>query len=361
MAITETPIHLVPYAVDWPTITNLSYASLTMSASGRKVAFVVQCPKDGTLDKFEFLTGTVSNNPDNGIRLSFEDLDSGSGLPDETADQYRDITGTISSDTWQVPGLMTSDGTDGGMKRTVSAGQMIACAINFVNFVAGDSLTVQTLTSSSYAIGGGHYVANGVSAAYYIKSTAQLPLLALKYDDGTYAKFHYPIGPWVTISNTSFNSSSTPDEYAMRFQMPIQCQAIGVWIRNDIDADVDVVLYDNTDVAQRTVSLDEDFQPFKSPYVRLYSFDPYTIAANTTHRISLKPTTASNVTLGRVTIPSNAYLAALPSGTEWYESTRTNAGAWTDTDTSLSFMGLVLNGYEATAGSSGGGSFTFVG
>lgn len=359
MAITETPVHFVPAYLEGPTATTFGYSALLMNASGDKVAFVVQCPKDGTLDKFEFMTGSVSNNPDNGIRCSFQDLDATTGLADGTQDQYRDITGTISGDTWQVPGLMTSDGTDGGVKRTVSSGEMIACCIEFVSFVASDSININTMASTTNNIAGGHYVLNGTTGTY-TKASNVLPVVALKYNDGTYAKFHFPIGPWSALTNTAFNSSSSPDEYAMRLQVPIQCQAIGVWVRADIDNDVDVVLYDSGSTAQRTVSLDKDNQSAAVGQIRIYYFDAITISANTTYRIALKPSSTSNVTVMRCTIPSNSYLAALPSGSEWYESTRTDAGAWTDTDTNIPMMGLVINGYEATAGGSGG-SFTFVG
>lgn len=359
MAITETPVHFVPTYLEGPLATTFGYSGLLMNASGDRVAFVVECPKDGTLDKFEFMTGSVTNNPDNGIRLSFQDLDAATGFADGTQDQYRDITGALSADTWQVPGLMTSDGTDTGTKRTVASGEMLACVVDFVSFVAGDSFNVNAFISATNNVAGGHYVLNGTTGTY-TKGTSLLPLIALKYNDGTYAKFHLPIGPWSALTNTVYNSGSTPDEYAMRFQMPIQCQAIGMWIRADIDNDVEAVLYDSGSTAQRTVALDKDNQSVAAGQVRLYYFDAITIAANTTYRIALKPTTVSNVTLMRCTIPSNAYLEALPTGAQWYESSRTDAGAWTDTDTNIPMMGLIINGYEATAGGSGG-SFTFVG
>ena len=119
MAIVSVP----PYF--WPPILTCNnvapaYSSGTLNASADKYAFIVQCPKAGTLDTFEWRTGAVTNNPDNGIRCSFQTVDATTGYPDGVQDQYRDITGTISANTWQVPGLITSDGTDVGTKRTAT-------------------------------------------------------------------------------------------------------------------------------------------------------------------------------------------------------------------------------------------------
>lgn len=361
MAITETPVHLVPNFEESLHVSNLAYSDFTINAASDKVAFIVQCPKDGTLDGFEWRAATVGNNPDNGLRCSFQDLDATTGLPDGTQDQYRDITGTISSNTWQNPGLITSDGTDGGSKRTVSSGEMLACVVEFVNFVASDSVSISAFSCLSSVVPGGCYIGNGTTGTYN-KTTSALPNILLKYNDGTYGKFYLPIGPWSAVANTSFANSSTPDEIGMRLQVPIQCQVIGVWVRAAIANDADIVLYDNSDVAQRTVSIDKDNQYSLTARMRFYYFDPYTLAANTTHRIILKPTTTGGVTLGRLTIDSSSYLAALPTGAEWYETSRTDAGAWTDTNTNYPFMGLIVNGYETTTGgSSSGGSFTFVG
>lgn len=362
MAIVNVPKHHLPSLVEVNGQGSaLAYQALTLNASGDKLAFIVQCPKDGTLDSFEFMTSSVSNNPDNGIRCSFQTVDGATGLPDDTDDQYRDIIGALSANAWQTPGLITSDGTDGGSKRTVSSGEMIACVIKFVSWVTPDSFNLNVLAGATNGIAGSCYVGNGTTGSW-AKPNNYAPNLLLKYNDSTYAVFPLPVGPWSAITASPFNNTNTPDEIGLRFQVPVQCEAVGIWVRADFNADVDVVLYDDSDVAQRTVVMDSTIQFGALNLVREFYFDPITIPASTTYRMTMKPSSASNITFETLTLPSNAYLAALPGGSTWYRTERTDAGAWTDTDTQYTLMGLIVDGYETSAGGGGGGgSYTFVG
>lgn len=325
----------------------ISISTSTMNASGDRVAFIVTCPKAGTLDRFEFRTGLVTNNPDNGIRLSFQTVNPANGDPDGTQSQFRDITGTLAASTWQVPGLMTSDGTDTGTKRTVAAGELLACVIDFVSFVASDSFQVQYLGYSIALSGLNSYVDDGSSGAY-VKDSSSKGMLALRYNDGTYAEFSYGAWPIMTSTSTAFNSGSTPDERAIRCQVPFSMRALGVWIMVDVDNPCDIVVYDAGGGVVDTISLDPDIRATTTggPYFCYFPNGPVTLTANSTYRISVKPTTGSNVTVFVYTVNSNGLLAAWPPGIEWYLSTRTDAGAWSDTTTSRILGGFIIDGVD---------------
>lgn len=362
MAITTIPQFMIPALLDVDAASPWGLTNVLLNASGDKCGFAIQCPKDGTLDTFEWLTGTVSNNPDNGIRVSFQDLD-GSGLPDGTQDQYRDVTGTISANTWQTTGLMTNDGTDGGTKRTVVAGEWIGVVFEFVSFVASDSINISVLGgNASSRQGSPAYVCDG-STGTYSKSTANYPIGALKYSDGTYAQsVWHGVYPVIGADSTLFSDASTPDEYALRFQFPYKCRVTGFWFSGDpVGDDLTVVLYDGT-TALATSTILEDNTASTTSGIRHGFFDnAQELTANTTYRLSYKAG-ASSSRINRFTLPGSAYLEALSPGVEWYESTRTDAGAWSDSNTTRPWMGLIVDGIEFTAGGGGGGgSFTFIG
>lgn len=358
MAITAFPQIWLPAS---PGVTNgnLAFSAITLNASGDRLGFVIQCPKAGTLDWFEYCLSTVANNPDNGMRSSFQTVDAATGNPDGTQSQFRDITGTFTSNTWKVPpGVMTDDGTDVGVKRTVVAGEMLACVIDFVSFTASDSISFATLSvnSGGQQIVTNQYVADA-STGTYAKSTTTLPILALKYSDGTYAEFDVPIWPLLTLNARTFNNASTPDERALRFQVPLPCRCAGAWIRMDLDNAADVVLYDAASSVLATASLDPDIRSVNGGVPFKVLWTAVDLAASTTYRLAIKPTTGSSIITYDFDVNAAALMACVSGGAGFYGSTRTDAGAWTDTTTQRPVMGLILDGFDNAGG---GGSFDVV-
>ena len=70
----------------------LGFSTYQINAATEYVAAIIIVPKTGTLDKFEFRTGSsIPTFPANGLRCSFQDVDLSTGLPDGTADQFRVI------------------------------------------------------------------------------------------------------------------------------------------------------------------------------------------------------------------------------------------------------------------------------
>src|SRR5207253_4018972 len=214
-----------------------------LSASNHRVAFVIQCPETGTLDSWECKLGTVSNSPDNGMRISFQSISASDGNPDGTQSQYCDITSGFTSAAWLVPPhALTSDGTSGGTKRSVTRGDMLGCVMEFVSFTTGDSLAI-----ASYGLGpigtkglpDGSYYVNRYTGSWGTKQ-ADAPVMALKYSGGTY----YPIMPWVwpiAAANTrTFNSGSTPAQRGLRLQVPIASRFACAWARLDLANTKDV-------------------------------------------------------------------------------------------------------------------------
>lgn len=348
----------VPMLV-WPPVTTFgatppTFTGTTLNAVNDKVGFIIQIPKDGTLDLFEWLTGTVSNQPDNGMRLSFQDVNPATGLPDGVIDQFRIMPQPLTANAWQIPGLITSDGTDTGTKRTVTRNQQIACVIDFASFVASDSLVVQRMSLGTALITNNisPYIADG-SSGTYVKSTSGLPCMALKYSDGTYAIFNDAIPMLSTATGGAFVS---PNEKALRFILPFSCRIAGFWAMVDHDNPVDFILYDSGTTVLLTLTPSTEIKISSGIEVAYYRFSSsLSLVKDTVYRLSMKPTTASGVSIQHWVANSNGLFAATPVGIEWYQSTRAG-GAWTDVPNTRPFMGLVLDGIDS---GSSGGAFAF--
>lgn len=338
-----------------------AFASLSMSATAHKVALVFRAPKTGTLDSFEFRISAVANVPDNGLRLSFQSLDA-SADPDGVIDQFRNITSGITVDTWMIPpGPITSDGTDTGVKRTVVVGELLACVVDFVSFVASDSVTLTTLNLGvTYVKNDGLIPYTDHFSTAWSKSPA-IMCVALKYSDGYYP-ISESVAPILTLNQRNvFDTGSTPDERALRFQVPFECEMDGVFLRYDQDGVCDIILYDAADSVLSTSSIVAAARESSTAGNIFIPIAPIILDANTTYRIAIKPTTVTDVTAFDYTVNSNALLAAMYGGIEWYSSTRVDGGSWTDITNERPFIMPHISGIETGGAGGGEHSHTFLG
>lgn len=329
-------------------------AAMTMDASAEKCAFIIQVPKSGTLHSFEFRQATNTNQPDNGLRISFQDLNA-SGNPDGTQDQFRTITTGFGAGVWLTPpGPLTNDGTNGGTKRSVTKGDYVACVVEFESFVAGDSVEISALGAPSNNPEWNHslgwYFATFVAS--WTKQTDDAPCLALKYDDGSYGSFPLPVWPIKTVNTRTWNNGGSPLRRGVRFQLPMACRCAGAWARLDLDGDADLTLYNNADTVLATVNLKSVNRSGVNGGVHFtYWATAQDLAANTTYRLVVTPSSGTNMSFYDLDIEASALLAAMDGGSQWY-STWGTTGSWTDTDTNRGLMGLLIDGIES--GGAGG-------
>jgi hypothetical protein len=314
-----------------------AYTSQVIDASGEKCAFVIRCPRAGTLDKFEFSLGTVVQAPTNGLKCSFQDVSAANGDPDGTADQFRTVTTGITTNAWFVPGLITSDGTDTGTKRTVAEGELLACVVEFASFSAGDSLGVRALTLATASAGAiqQHYV--DLFTASWAKQSSSLCVVALKYTDSPIYDVITPdIIPASGLNAPTFNSNSSPDERGLIFRSPMSCAVSGFLVRYGSAAagrNADFILYDSDGTtALKTVAIDGD--QVQSTSAR-WLFIPLTqnLTADLDYRAVIKPSSTSSVELQDFDVSAQALLDACGGGQNWHYTERTDAGSWTQTTT----------------------------
>lgn len=340
-----------------PIITSMG--GMTTAATFQAVVF--QVPKSGVLDLFELRQFTNTNNPDNGMRFSFQDVTT-LGNPDNVEDQFAVVTAGFGPTAWLVPAnVMTHDGTPGGTKRTVTRGDWLACVIRFESFVAGDSVAM-----SGISLGGNtdtwmvpvlrYILITANSGGTWTKSASLgLPCMALKYDDGTYAELSWPFIPALNMNTRTFNNSLTPDERGLLFQVPFPSRISGCWVRIDIDAAADIILYDAANAIIASSSLITGRRISSSSMNAKVDFvTPVNLAANVDYRLTVLPTSASSVTIYDFDTSTSAIRESIDGGTTWMSTQRTNAGGWTNVNTNRPFMGLILDGFDDAASVGGG-------
>lgn len=360
MGIVTVPKFLLPppWLEGFPT-------SVALDASDKRIACVFAVPKSGTLDKFEFLTGTtVSVNAASVIRVSFRDLVNSTGEPSGVTDQYRDILGSaLSANTWISPGLMTSDGTDGGVKRVVTRGDLLVIVIEYQSFTGGDDLDIQELSGRGTSGAGGSCEGFPYnlfqSAGSWDRDPAAIgpPLFALKYSDGTYGR---PIAPGLIGASTvsvspAFNSGSTPDERGNIFTILFPIRVTGAWVSVDpavAASDFQVVLVDTNGTTELEAVAVDGAQPTGAAEPRFIPFAAVHELAIGTYRLTIRPTTVNNVSVKNVTVSATAILESV-FNLSFYGTSRTGAGAWTEEDTRFYLLGLVVDGLEEGASAAG--------
>lgn len=341
-------------------------ATAVMNTAARFEAAVFQVPKSGTLDQFEWRQGANTNPPDNGFRFSFQDVTT-LGAPDNTEDQFAVVT-TLGVGVWLVPNnVMTDTGLAGGVKRTVTKGDWLACVMRFESFVAGDSVTMTGVPSGGNNFGQiaptfPYMLTTSNSGTTWNKSSALgTPALALKYNDGTYAVLEWPFIPALNLNATTFNNGSTPDERGLLFQVPFPCRLSGVWVRIDIDNPVDIVLYNASDTIIASASLIAGRRVQNNGMTARINFvTPVTLTPNVNYRLTVLPTSVSSVILYDFDTATAAIRESIDGGATWMSTQRTNAGAWTNVNTNRPFMGIILDGFDdAAIGGSGEHSSVF--
>jgi hypothetical protein len=321
---------------------------LLMDASGEKATFIFGAAKTGTLSRLRFRTGTVGTGDT--VRASFQNVDLATGMPDETADQYRDVTvGNGDDNVAHYTGILSSDGTDTGTKRSVSAGDLVAIVFEYPSYVAGN-LNIATQTGSS-GVTNFPYSALKTGGSW-AKSTTGLPIVAVEYDDGSYAWIPGATAAVSGIASEAYSSSSTPDERGNIIVPTFTGTVCGFWFVGSPSGDTDIVLYNSVDGVVLSKSLDKDTiatAAVHKPTEILFN-STATLTASATYRLVAKPTTTSNTNLSGWSYPAAAVLGAEPAGTQVYSTTRTDGGAWTDAQTKRYGLGLFLCELESGSG-----------
>jgi hypothetical protein len=134
----------------------------------------------------------------------------------------------------------------------------------------------------------------------------------------------------------------------------------GVIVHADFDGDCDLVLYDSGGTQRAVFSRDKEVRLATAGSAAVTFFTgTWDLSASTDYRIVVKPTSATSLSIYDFDVAATGLITNLVTA-KWYYTHRTDAGAWTDTNTKVPFIGLMLNGFDTGGGSGGsisGGNF----
>lgn len=336
-----------PAAIGPANITSSALSSTNLSDADNAAAWSFCVPADGTIEAIGFLV-TAENGTSPAYNTGIVTVDT-SGNPTTSAYGGSAITEAQWTSTgWKWVTLSTG--------ATANAGDWAAVHI----YPSGS-----TPDGSNYAaVAHGGVADGGINHTYLTSWTpAQYGApMAIKYAT-TGAIYGFALTS--TTTYVAINSGTTPDEAGMLFQVPAAMTCTGARFGADTlgwgsAATADVVLYSAADAVLASATISDKDLADPSDYVNVF-WDGVALSAATNYRLVVKPTTSTNgnVTVPKWSVESAAARAMWPEGASWQWTERTNAGAWTDTDTAIGYMGLWVS--DITFAAAGGGEYAYIG
>lgn len=319
-------------------------ASHVVSSAGGKITWI---PNSATFAN----AGTT-------LRVGIQDVSA--GLPDGTYDVYKELVG--GTDTLTAAALTTTAMATG--TKTIAHGDVIAVVFTMTARGGSDVVAprrTNLTTGFPYCTvnsGGGHGKNNS------------MPCCLIEADDGVLGI----LGPSFTIpmtpSSLSFNSGSTPDEYAIIFQVPFKCSIDHLCVNSgetDAGENASLILYTDplgTPTAQRTAVLDPTLHQHEGSGTGFLwqRVTEYTLEPGTTYAIAYVAQSTGNRTLRAVTIPLAGARQFTLFGATLRGGTRSDStGAFAESTTTWAILGFAINKLDDGVGGSGGGGIRLAG
>lgn len=310
-----------------------AWTGFTIDASGEKIAMVFKVPKTGTIAKIGFATRGVSNSQT--LRVGIETVNA-SGDPSGT--QY----GGSAVGTQAAPAANTYYTVTLGTGATATRGDTVAVVIQFDGTVGNANVAYfNTNTNPNLAF---PYYDNFTAAWAHNAITGGL-IMHLEYDDASVEAIPHAYPVSVDTIAVTFNNGSSPDERALKFTLPNPTRVSGFWAFLDLDAAVDLVLYDSdgTTVLETQSLVAAERAGTAGSFITALFDATETLTASAVYYLAVKPTSVTNVTLKEFTVSTALIMDAFSIGQNAYLSTRADAGAWTDTTTRRPLVGLILD------------------
>lgn len=345
-------------------------SSPLIDATGEKIAFVGPVffkahTGSKTINKVHFRVGSLTKAGGSGWTVSLQSVSLTSGppiVPSEVQDQFRAIAAAdLTANTWFTSGLVTSDGTDTGTKRTVNFGELLAVVLEYDagGRLGADSLVLNALGNilNTAVIGHQNCVMLKSGAGPTWAQLSAAINVVLEFSDGTFGTLDHAAVANGTNTHSYNSGTGVADEYANAFTLPFPCKVDGGWaiLNFAAGADVEIILYDGT-TAQQTVTVDSNaIGGAGSARFIHFSFAETALTANHTYYLSIRPTTANSITAYSIDVNDANHWDTWPLGQYMAYTTRLDLGAWAATTTTRRLMaGLRASSLDDGTGGAGG-------
>lgn len=327
--------------------TGSTTATFNFNADSSRYAWILRAPKAGTIQRLHFRMGPVTTGDD--VRFSVRGVTS-LGSPDGTESQFRvRAIATGDANSWLTTGILSHNGTDGGTKLTVTKGQHFSIV---ALYEARDSGNMQLASMGAYSTfpRTANRTMTSTDGGLSWIGPAVAPMIALEYDDGS---FEPMLGIMPALGGSfSLTTSSTPDEYSIRFQLPAKMRCAGVfaiWDTRDQSYSL------TTDAGSVLAGPTSPIGPANVTALarRQYTYwdTPVELDPGVWYRLLITPTSGSGLTMARFDLGHSdwARILGLPD-TVYQVQSRKSLGAWTHEDTRYIPISMIFDGIDATGG-----------
>lgn len=192
--------------------------------------------------------------------------------------------------------------------------------------------------------------------------------------------FYAGLLPLGAQGSVAYNSGSSPNEKALKFQTKVPRRVIGakVFTLNTVaGADFAISLWpasssvDGDALGQAVIDGDMTYSATADGYYEVYFGAPVTLAKDTTYYLGLRADTVNNITLAEWDVDLNGSVAnamnafPIPADGLIHKASRAwaagTAGAWTDDASMLPHILLIYDQLDDGAGTGGGGGMRLAG
>lgn len=301
-----------------------------------RVAHVLQAPKTGVISKVMIRTGSITTSAP--IMVTFQTVVSGVPSGSNFGGASSETLTSLAADTNYTITFSTG--------ASVNAGDIFAYVIEpgstpiNLQIVYNTDMNAQAFPYSLNYNSGWNRLGNGK------------PIAGIGYSDGSFPQIEGIAPVQNFVGATDFYSSSNPDEYALKFQLPVKSRIAGIrWYHASFNGTFNIRFYTPSSTFTYTMGPSEFSTASRYAY---YIFPtPVEVQANTVYRASLRAVTDTTRVYWTVFDPTFIGNA----DANCVMSTRVNDGVWTDT-TNRMMLWAILDQFDDGAGGGGGGSPT---
>lgn len=335
MALTSLPQQTPALNVDlWSGTPQFTAVNLNAANDRTAITFTPRATK--TLQQIHIRIGTVTQET-NGLRVSIQDLSS--ELPDGTEDAFRVMTSLV-SDTVTASGIISSDGSDTGTKKALTAGTGYALVFSLENFQAGDDIDLDALQGwrvNNELVGNTTYTSTDAGATW--ASNSRDISVIVEYSDST---FELVTATPLFESLSSVTSTSATNVYAgVKFRYPVKCSTSGALIVVNAGGTTrtgTITLYDSDNNAVGTTRTLRGEANGNRPTFVQWAEGDVSLTANAFYRLVWKSTSASTTTTPTAVMDSSSDLRNANFNSGQVDAMLTvsdDAASWTDTSGTL--------------------------
>lgn len=323
----------------------------TLDAAGEYVCIIAQAEEDMVVSHVGFRTGTCVGSPTADIRIETVVA----GLPSGTlfGTNTNIVTATLVGTTWALHALTAP--------ATIPKGAFFAVKIaynsgtSFITTLFATSIWTSYFNRPYQVVNVGTPTASRISSPY---------ILVLGSSTTTF--YHIPGMVPVNASTAGlFSNSVAGAKRGLRFQVPFKTRLRGLEVyMGTAVGDFNIICENDAGTelsSSSTAIVGAHTAAVNAAALRCIFDNTVELTPATWYRAMLEPSSATNINLTTITLPSVDYLTGMPGVANMHYTVFTTAGGYDDTQTALlPLMNLLLDQF-GTDPAAGGGAYVIGG